>query len=169
MLVNKEETEFHKLDMGNKITSKVPQPTKTSGSDTRLSFMLNGLRNVAPPRTCQSVHLGADMHLLLLFIACACTFAAQSEYEAFDAEFLDSPTPTTSTTNTLITCHAGPSAGVIVTGHYVVVTKTHTVPCTLPTSTPDGDQSRGCPRSKKHHCNCHGQSCDSDMIGEEYV
>ena len=79
---------------------------------------------------------------------CACTLTAQSEYKAIDTKFLDSLTPTTSTASTLATCH------------------------TLPTSTPDGDsedQSRGCPRSKKHHCNCHGQSYDSDMIGEEYV
>ena len=131
--------------------------------------MPDHLKNEPPPRTCQSVCFSADMHLLVLFMACACTFATQSEYKAFDAEFLDSLTPPT---NTRITCHAGPSAGVIVTGHYVVVTRTHTLPCTAPTNTPDGDsgdQSHGCPRSMKRHCNCHEQSYDNDMIGEEYV
>ena len=110
------------------------------------------------------------MHLLMLFIACACTFATRNGYEAFDAEFIDSPTPITSTTNTLITCHAGPSAGVVVTGHYVVVTKTHTVPCTpSPTNIPDGDNPHACPRTKKHQCHCQEQSHGNDMIGEEYV
>jgi hypothetical protein len=114
-----------------------------------------------------------DMHFFMLLMACACTFAAQSGYEAFDAEFIGSPTPITSTTNTLITCHAGPSAGVVVTGHYVVVTKTHTIPCTSsPTNIPNkdsGDYSHECPRSKKHHCHCDEQSYENDMIGEEFV
>lgn len=115
------------------------------------------------------------MYFVVLLIACVCTFAAQNQYEAFDAEFVDSPTPTTSTINTLITCHAGPSAGVIVTGHYVVVTRTHTMPCTpSPTNAPD-EGTDGypceCHRIKKHHnCRCHKQLCDNDtVIGEEHV
>lgn len=121
------------------------------------------------------------LHLSALFALAFVLHKANASYDAFDADFGSdsnsissnaaaiSSTSTQSSTstagcggcaasyavaNTTITCQAGPTAAVVVPGHYVVVTKTRSVTCTAKPTSSASSSIGAVSASSRCQCGC---------------